>query len=340
MSSRLLHIIALLLCFVSTPPAWADQVLPPKSSVQALKSVAVIYFYDGTDASREHAAMIKDMVKEASNNLSLTIHDYPLANEDKLEEQIDKISDDNLGLIIIIEPHQMEALNKIPSLYPDINFTVIGTKEPLYFANVRSMIFKDTEGAYLMGVLAALRSKNEAVGIIASEDNETSRNLAYAFLQGAKHANPDIFVVQQLGNKISPGTSSVPIPKTLQIEETKADVIFVLSDDLVDAAVRMATNQKRYLITFNHDLTTAYPGIVLTTLLKHYDLAMYHTLRNYSRGQWRAGSQSMGIDNSFLDYALNNNNKGNIPKETIEQLEMNKDFITQSIVQINALENK
>ena len=304
---------------------------------QPLKPVAIIEFNNNTDIAKEHAQMVESVVKEANNNLGLSIHDYVLANENMLASQVEKIADDNVGLIIIVEPHDFEGLSKIPSLYPDINFTVIGVEAPLYFANVRSMIFKDQQGTYLMGVLAALRSKTGMVGFISKDNNDTTRNLAYTFLQGAKHANPDMRVTEQLGDKVSQGTFLEPASKASQISESKADIIFVLDEDLLESQIRAAAPQKKMIITYNHDLTTAYPGVVLTTLLKHYDLAIYHTLRSYARGEWKPGSQSMGIGNSFLDYVLNTSNKALLPKETIEQLETTKDFISQSVVTINTL---
>jgi basic membrane protein A len=310
---------------------------PHKSDLPPVRPVAVIDFNDGSEAGKEHSQMIHDMVKEAVNNLELSIKEYSLSTEKELTSQIEKISEEPLGLIVIIEPRNIDALNKIPSLYPDINFTVIGANAPLYFTNVRSMVFKDQEGAYMMGILAALRSKSGMVGFVSKDDTPISRNLAFAFLQGAKHTNPDILITEHLGDKINQGTSTTPIPKGIKIAETKADIIFVLDEELLDAALHNAQSQKRFIISYNHDLTNAYPDVVITSLLKHYDLAIYHTLRSYAHNEWRPGSQSLGIGNGFLDYVLNNSNKLLLPKETIEQMETNKDLVSQGIIQINNL---
>jgi len=324
---------------LAIPQAWADMPLHflYGTDAQALKPVAIIYFDNSTDIAHDRRTMIEGMIKEASQNLGLAIRNYVLPNEDTLPEQVEKIADDGIGMIVIIEPQKINALAKIPSLYPDIDFTVIGVNTPLYLANVRSMVFRDQEGTYLMGVLAALRTKTGTIGFISKSDDETTRNLAYAFLQGAKRTNPDIMITEELGDKITHGTSTASIPKSVQKSESKADITFVLDDELLDSQIRTAGAQKKFIITYDHDLTNAYPGIVLTSLIKHYDLAIYHILRRYAQGQWRSGSQSMGVANSFLDYVLNNSNKALMPKETIGQLEMNKDFISQNVLQINAL---
>jgi len=299
------------------------------SPIEAAKPVAIIYFNDGSAIQKEHAQMIGGMVKEANNDFHLSIQEYPLKREEELSAEVEKIADDGVGLIIIVEPHNMDALVKIPGLYPDIDFSIVGAKSPLYVTNARAMIFKEQEGAYMMGVLAALRTKAGAVTFMSSEDNDFTRTLAYAFQQGAKRGNADVHVTQQLGA----GAHT----KTLKIDDSASDIVYVLDDALLDAALQDAAIHKRLLITYNHDLTNAYPALVITSLLKHYDLAIYHTLRSYSHGVWKPGSQSMGIGDGFLDYVLNSSNKALLPKETIEQLEVTKDFVSQGAVQIQAL---
>ena len=65
---------------------------------------------------------------------------------------------------------------------------------------------------------------------------------------------------------------------------------------------------------------------------------MYHTLRSYTRNEWRAGSESMGIGNSYIDYVLDTENRTLLPKGTIEQIEMVKDFVSQGVIQVNTLQ--
>ena len=323
-------IFARILCMVSLLaliPAGADATQNPAE----LKPAAIVYFNSGSAIDADHASMIGSMVKEASSTLGVAVRDYPLPSETGLSEQIEKIADSDVGLIVIVEPHDTEALAKLPSLYPDIRFTVIGASRPLYLTNVRSIAFKESEGVFMMGALAALESKSGTVSFLAKENNNVSRNLAYAFLQGTQHANADVQILEQLGKDNTRRTTGAA-PK-----ETNADIVFVLDEELLDNALRNARNKKQLVITCNHALTGAYPGVVLTSLVNHYDLALYHTLHSYRRGIWRSGSETMGIGNSYIDYALDADNRKLIPKETVEQIETVKDFVSQGIIQISAL---
>lgn len=305
----------------------------PGTSEPIPKPAAVIYFNDGTDISREHASMVSRMVRELTSNYNVPIKEIVLPNETQLATRVEKVADEDIGLVLIVEPHNAEALARIPSLYPDINFSIIGASAPLYLTNVRAMHFREQEGTFMMGALAALRTQTSTVAFASTSDNPITRNLAYGFLQGAKHANPEIKVIQLLGLK----TDSMKASTLKTLSESGADILYIQDEELIETAVASAKARKQFLILNNHDLTTTHPGLVLTSLLKHYDLAMYQTFRSYSRGEWKPGSQTMGIGNGFIDYVLASSNKPLLPKETVEQIETTKDFVSQGLVQVNTL---
>jgi|GEM_PF-3760066 len=324
-----------------TVPASASPQLPPANQTQApllaeLKPVAVVYVNDGSAIASDHAVMVDNMIHEASSNLGLTIQGYVLAKESDMPDQIEKIADTDTSLIVIVEPRDIDALMRIPGLYPDIKFSVVGVARPLYLTNVRSMVFKEQEGAYLMGFIAALYSKSSTVSFLSKDDSDRARNLAYAFLQGTRYTHTDIQIIEQLGNKTavraSGGTARLP-----ETRELNADIVFVLDEELLESALRTAKMQRQLVISYDHGLTHEHPQLILTSLLKHYDLAMYHTLRSYRRGEWRAGSETMGIGNSYIDYVLDSENRTMISKEMIEQVEMVKDYVSQGVIQVTGL---
>ncbi|MBY0408400.1 MAG: BMP family ABC transporter substrate-binding protein, partial [Rickettsiales bacterium] len=193
-----LALLALLLYF--TYPAHAHDE-PQVQGENGIRPAVVVYFNDGSERSHEHADMVSRMVHELKDTSPMPVRELVLPSERELSAQIEKLAEDDIGLLVIIEPRASEALAKIPSLYPDVNFTIIGANVPLYFTNVRAMHFRDQEGTFMMGALAALRTQKGTIAYISSADTATSRNLAYGFLQGAKQANPEIKVVQLLGAK-------------------------------------------------------------------------------------------------------------------------------------------
>lgn len=302
------------------------------AATPAHKPSYVITFHGFSDQEKQRSTMVSNMIRELATLQPLSIDHVILSAENELPQAIEKIAEQDVGIILIIDAKNHEQLAKLPALYPDINFAIIGGQSPIYAPNVRTMHFREQEGAFMTGAIAALRTQSGVVGYLAAEDSPATRNLAYAFLQGAKHSNPEVRIVQQLGPPKNTKPGSSPF-----IGDTQPDIVFVQDDTILDSAIQMAKSGKLRLITNNHDISAQYPGLMLTTLVKHYDLAMYQTVRAYTRDEWKAGSQSLGIGSGYIDYQLGSSNKELLPKEIIEQIETTKDLVGQGLIAVNNL---
>src|SRR5438309_2021656 len=117
MSSRILY--RLIICLCLPLAGTASAAMPPAQSVPSavvgpaameIQPAAIIYFNDNSPIAREHAAIIQSMVREAGSNFKLSIKEYELAKEEDLAGQVEKIADGNIGLIVIIEPRDINTL--------------------------------------------------------------------------------------------------------------------------------------------------------------------------------------------------------------------------------------
>ncbi len=312
---------------------------PDQQSNALLKPVAVIYFKGPGSHSADYSDAMRTMILESGREFKIAINEYALNSEDELAATIDSIADEETGMIVIIEPHKLDALIKIPSLYPDIYFSIIGAQDPMYIINVNSMLFKEQEGTFISGALAALHSKNGIISFLSKEDVPSTRNLAYAYYQGAKYINPDIQVIQQLGTRHMFGTSTSSPAMQHQLTKGKsADIVFVQDDELLDTALRQAKEQKQLVIAPSPHAMEQHQGIVLTGLLKHYDLALYAALRSYATRSWAPTTQNIGLGNGYIDYVVDYRNRALFSKDQIERIERTKDLVAQGILKISPLQ--
>src|SRR5690606_37027293 len=90
----------------------------PATKDVTLKPVAVVYFTGSSSHSRDYADAIKTIILESSREFKLDIREYALDDEEDLASTMARIGDGETGFIVIIEPHDINALMKIPSLYP------------------------------------------------------------------------------------------------------------------------------------------------------------------------------------------------------------------------------
>lgn len=309
-------------------PIPSEYINPPEAPAKP-KPAAVIYFQNNSTDTYDHSDAIETMVLESRREFRLQIETYPLATEALLATTIDTIAEGDTGLIVIIAPKDTAALMKIPGLYPDIHFTIIGAQTPIYLINVHSLTFSEEEGGFISGALAALQSKTGTVSFISSDDTASTRNFAYAYLQGAKYVNPQVQVLQQLGAQ--------SVSRQQAVHESNADITFVMDDDLLPSMLQHAKEKKRLLITQNPRALSNDNKEVLTSLIKHYDFALYRTLKNHANHTWAPGTHMIGLGNGYIDYVVDSQNRGMFNKDNIERVERTKDLVSQGVIKINPL---
>jgi basic membrane protein A len=329
------------ICVLLLSAAWVvhaspanNNIIPPEyisapEAPQRPKPVAVIYFKNSNPEAYDHTSAIETMVLEARREFRLQIETYPLATEALLATTVDTIAEGDTGMIVIIAPKDTTALMKIPGLYPDIHFSIIGSETPIYLINVHSLTFSEQEGGFISGALAALQSKTGTVSFVSSDDTTSTRNFAYAYLQGAKYINPQVQVVQQLGAQ--------PVSRQQSVHESNADITFVMDDELLPAMLQQAKEKKRLLITQNPGALSGNSKEVLTSLIKHYDFALYRSLKSHANHTWAPGTHMIGLGNGYIDYVVDSHNRGMFDKDHIERTERTKDLVSQGVVKINPL---
>ena len=83
---------------------------------------------------------------------------------------------------------QAAAVEKVAKEYPDLKFAIVDTVVDL--PNVQSIVFKEHEGSYLVGMAAAMASKSGKVGFVGGMDIPLIRRFALGYAEGAKVVKP------------------------------------------------------------------------------------------------------------------------------------------------------
>ena len=92
-------------------------------------------------------------------------------------------------LAVVLMAVVVPVLN-LAERYPNTQFTVIDGLVPPLFPNVQSILFKDNEGAFLVGLIAGRTAKTGQLGFIGGLDSPLIRNFAAGYTQGVHYANP------------------------------------------------------------------------------------------------------------------------------------------------------
>jgi basic membrane protein A len=217
--------------------------------------------------------------------------EFEISNDTQRVQAIRRMAERGASPIISIGFAQASALQQVAKDFPKTQFAIIDAKVDL--PNVQSLLFKEHEGSYVVGAMAALVSKTGKVGFVGGMDIPLIRKFQCGYEQGAKATNPKIEVFSNMTGT----TSTAWNDPTRGGELAKAQ--FAKGSDVVFAAaggtgvgVGVDSNQ-------NH----LQPGTMLTSMVKRVDVAVYNVLKG-----WKPGVSVLGLKEGGVDYAVDDNN--------------------------------
>ena len=146
--------------------------------------------------------------------------------------------------------------------------------------NVRSIVFKEEEGSYLVGMLAAMASKTGKIGFVGGMDIPLIRKFACGYVQGAKAVNPDIEVFQNMtGDTGAAWNDPVKGGELARSQfERGADVVYHAAGGTGMGVLQAAADAGKLGIGVDSNQNHLHPGSVLTSMLKRVDNAVYESL--------------------------------------------------------------
>ena len=214
----------------------------------------------------------------------------------------------DFDLILGIGFAQKEPMQKVAAQFPKKHFAIVDAQ--VQAPNVRSLMFQEHEGAYLIGAIAALTSKTGKIGFVGGMDIPLIRRFEMGYQAGAKKVNPQIAVVANFVGVTSAAWNNPPKGKELGLSqyEAGADVIFAAAGASGLGVFDAAEDQKKYVIGVDANQDWVKPGLVLTSMLKRVDEAVYATIADAKAGKFSGGVQWFGLSNKGVDYAVDQYN--------------------------------
>jgi basic membrane protein A len=303
---------------------------------------AIIYLYAGDESDSAFINSAKSGIGRAERDFNIHVDVFRMKAGDNVKEVIRKVASTKATPIILLGNQNVAPLMDVADKFPHSNFTIIDGLAPPLYPNVQSILFKDHEGAFLVGIIAARMSRSGFVGFVGGMDIPLIRNFAEGFTQGVKYAMPDMKVdVQMVGTTADAWSNPA---KAREIAQTQfhegADIIFAAAGGSSVGVLQAADELKQLAIGVDSNQNGLYPGTVLTSLVKRVDVAVYDTLKNSYEGTWSAGIKYLGIKEGALDYAVDQNNRGLINEQLIEEVATAKDKIISGKITVESYSAK
>lgn len=211
--------------------------------------------------------------------------------------------------LVAIGFYYATPLARLAPAHPAVRFTLVDAVAEA--PNIRCVTFKEQEGAFLVGVIAALASKSGTVGFVGALDIPLIRKFIAGFEQGARHARGDIrVVVNFVGTTpaaFNDPTAGAEVARS-QFQRG-ADVVFAGAGVSNFGIFAAASEAHRLAIGVDSNQNYLYPGSILTSMLKRVDLAVESSFQAALQGRWSAGTVALGLAENAVDYAVDENNR-------------------------------
>ncbi len=277
---------------------------------QSFASVKVALVLDkgGRDDKSFNAAAFRGAT-DAQKKLGITLKTVEATDDNAFETMLRSLAQKDFQLILAIGVSQADALKKVAPQFPGKQFAIVDAE--VAGPNVRSLLFQEHEGSFVVGAIAAMASKSGKLGFIGGMDIPLIRRFEMGYAAGAKHVNPKIQVLNNYIGVTGEAWNNPPKAKELALSQYQrgADVIFSAAGASTMGVFDAAEDTKKYAIGVDSNQNWIKPGLVLTSMLKKVDTAVYAAIEQAVTGKFQAGIIRHGLPDSGVDYAVDQYNE-------------------------------
>jgi basic membrane protein A len=228
--------------------------------------------------------------------------EFEITNPTQREQAARRMADRGADPIVGIGFSQGSSIEKVARDFPKLKFVIIDSVVDL--PNVQSIVFKEQEGSFLVGMMAALASKSGKVGFIGGMDIPLIRKFQCGYEQGAKYANPKV----EVSANMTGTTAAAWNDPARGAELAKAqfaggvDVVFAAAGGTGTGVYQAAKDAGKLAIGVDSNQNHLQPGTMLTSMVKRVDVAVYKAFKGVTPGIAALGLKEGGVDYALDDY--------------------------------------
>ena len=249
------------------------------------------------------------------NETGISYREFEVTNETQREQALRRMAQRGADPVIAVGFAQAPALDKVAREFPDTRFTIIDMVVDL--PNVQSVVFKEHEGSFLVGVAAAMASKTNKVGFVGGMDIPLIRRFACGYEQGVKHVNAKAEVIQNMTGS-TPSAWNDPgrgAELTRSQFDRGVDVVYAAAGGTGVGVYQAAKDAGKLAIGVDSNQNYMHPGTMLTSMLKRVDVAAYTTFMEAKNGTWKGGIKVLGLADDGVGWSLDEHNAALITDE-------------------------
>jgi basic membrane protein A len=295
--------------------------------------VGIVFDAGGKDDRSFNAAAWQG-VQRARRELPVVVRDAEPGDPNSVEPALRAFAERGYDIIIGVGFSQTPIIEQVAKDYPKLDFAIVDGVSDL--PNVASLIFKEHEGSYLVGMIAARVSKTGVLGFVGGMDIPLIHKFATGYEEGARAVNPNVRVIENYVGVTDAAWNNPGKGKELAVAQIGkgADVLFAAAGNSGLGAFDAAEQYDKYVIGVDSNQNWVKPGHVLTSMVKRVDSSVFQIVRDRVNGKFKGGIHVYGLDNEGIGYALDQYNEKLIPPAVIQEVEAAKQKIIRGEIKV------
>jgi basic membrane protein A len=250
---------------------------------------------------------------------------------------------EKMDIVIAVGFIFTDDINALAQEYPNVNFadvdySVATDKDGHALPppnNVAALKFKEEEGSFLVGAIAALAGNSKKVGFIGGMDVPLIHKFEAGYKAGVKAVCPDCSVIVQYAGVTPEAFRNPGKGKELALSQYQqgVNVIYHASGSTGLGVFEAARQTGKYAIGVDADQYAEAPGRIMTSMVKGIDVAVYDMIKRVKDGTFKGGVYTFGLPENGIGYVYDANNRALIPDSVRARVEQLKaDIVAGKIV--------
>ncbi len=314
----------------------ADSVKENVKSDSNMK-VAVVYSTGGLGDNSYNDAT-KRGLDRAKEELGIDYAGYePKDPNTEAENKLREFAESGEYSLIIATGFTMkDAVVNVAKDFPEQKFLI--TDERITdMPNVASLTFKEQEGSFLAGALAAMMSKTGTVGYVGGAEAPVIQKFEIGFEQGAKYVNPQIkFLPVYIGGTNAFNDPASAKAKSEALIAQGADVIYHASGASGQGVFQAAKDKHIYAIGVDSNQDGLVKGTILTSMIKKIDTGVFDAIKEVKEDKFQGKIYELGLKEDGLELTKFEFTKDQIGEENIKKLDEIKQKIINGEIVVKA----
>ena len=259
----------------------------------------------------------------AKTELGIDIKELEANVDEDRQANLELLAEDGRNVIIGVGFMFTDPMTTVAAQYPDITFGIVDSV--VEADNVRSLVFAEQEGSFLVGAAAALKCECDKIGFIGGQEIDLIKKFEAGYTAGAKYINPDIEVLVKYLGPAGDNSAWGNVAGAKEIASgwyaDGVEVVYTAAGGSGAGTVEAAIEAGKWAIGVDSDEWVTRGGdaqkVILTSMLKRVDVAVFETIKAVADGDTSGGIKVFDLSVDGVGYATS----GDYLTDFIDQLE-------------------